>query len=108
MKKIAATGILIATLLVSCNERPKDIKKMQPNPQNDSLRVTLIGKWGGLNEKSPVWIIRKDSIYYFERSTAYPYNIINHEFIIYFPDHKGLLRNIRVDHDTIFFMTITD
>lgn len=95
----------MATLLTSCNERPKEIKTLQPNRQNVSLslRDSLIGKWGGLGESIPVFEIRKDSIYYVQPSTAYPYKIINRDFIIYFPDHKGLLQSIRVDHDTIFF-----
>lgn len=106
MKKNITTGVLLAALLISCNEPPKKAKILQPILKNDSLNIkdSLIGKWGALNGKSPVWDIRKDSIYYFERSTAYPYKIINCDFVIYFTDHSAALRNIKVVRDTMFFL----
>ena len=71
---------------------------------DDSLKIKLIGIWGGLGEESPVWDIRHDSIYYYERSTAYPYEILNGNFIIYQPVSKLILRNISVIIDTMYFL----
>ena len=96
--------ILLMSSLLGCKEMPNG--KLRPETIKDSssgLRNKLIGKWGGLGESKPVFEIRKDSICYFQQSTKYPYKIVNHDFVIFFPDHEGILRNIRVDHDTIFF-----
>lgn len=70
--------------------------------ERDSLINTLIGKWGGLGDK-PVFQIKQDSIYFFERSVAYPYKIISHDMIISYPESEGALRNINVLKDTLFF-----
>jgi hypothetical protein len=102
MKKIVVIGVLLMFFLIGCKEKSKVRLSVQSNVQNDCLRDSLIGQWGELNSK-PVWNIQKDSIYYFGRSIAYPYKIINHDFVIYFPDHSAVLRSIRVDNDTMFF-----
>src|SRR4051794_7455350 len=70
--------------------------------KSDSLRNTLIGKWGGLGNK-PTFQIKQDSIYFFEQSTAYSYKIINHDMVIHYPQIEGVLRNIYVLKDTLFF-----
>lgn len=106
MKKIALLYALLIISLMGCKEKPDAKSNSEFNLKNNSLslRDSLIGKWGGLGERRPVWEIRKDSIYYFERSIAYPYKIINRDFVIYFPDHVGKLRSIGVDHDTMYFL----
>lgn len=105
MKRIASLCVLFTISLIGCKDKPDTKASPQPHYAKDSLTLkdSLIGKWGGRAENRPMWDIRKDSIYYFDRSIAYPYKIINRDFIIYFPDHKAVLRNIKVDHDTIFF-----
>lgn len=104
MRKIVMLYFLFIIFLIGCKEKP-DMKSnlADMKDRNSSLSDSLLGKWGGPGESTPVFEIRKDSIYYLERSVAYPYKIIDRDFIIYFPDHSATLRGIRVDHDTIFF-----
>lgn len=96
---------LIGLLLMSCNLNQNSTQE-EPSKFSciDSLKVNLLGQWGGLKEDSPVWDIRKDSIYYFERSAAYPYRILDHNMIIDLPGSKGILKNISVVKDTMYFL----
>lgn len=88
---------------ISCNEQPNLKNKVLNKPTlEDSLKLKLLGKWGDL--ETPGWDIRMDSIYYFERSIAYPYEIINKDFIIYLTESKGILKDIRVIKDTFFWL----
>ena len=58
---------------------------------------------GGSSDSFPVWEIRKDSIYYFEHSRAYPYKIVGHNIIISLPENQVKLENIHIIKDTFFF-----
>lgn len=88
----------------SCNQ--KTYNSSVYHYVNDSLKNSLIGNWGGLNESIPVWNIKMDPIYYYERSKAYSYKIINNDLIINLPTSQGILKNIYVIiiKDTIFFL----
>lgn len=91
--------------LICCNEQPSLKTKVLNNPSyEDSMKLRLIGQWGGLGENSPVWDIRQDSIYYYNRSAAYPYTILNNDLIIYLPESKGILKNIKLIKDTLFWL----
>ncbi len=92
----------IFVLFISCNDQPQSNNISNKLTHNDTLKNKLLGQWGDL--ENPMWDIRSDSIYYFERSAAYPYELINNDFIIYLPESKGILRNIRVNKDTLFFL----
>ena len=91
--------------IFSCTEQQdsknNSVKQLTPF---DTLKAKLIGQWGGLGEDVPVWEFRKDSVYYFQQSVAYTYNIINGDLVIYFPESQGVLKNIRVIKDTLFFL----
>ena len=89
-------------LLNSCKERKHNVVFF--DHKIDSLKKTLNGEWGGLNEYPPVWNIKMDSIYYYDRSQAYSYKIVNNDLIINLPASKGILKNIFVINDTIFFL----
>lgn len=107
MKKIIPLCVLLIISLIGCKESPKG--KISPQAIKDSslsLRDSLLGEWGGLGESRPVWDIRKDSIYYFQKSTAYPYKIINRDLVIFFPNnnHSFELRSIKVEHDTLLYV----
>lgn len=93
----------IVILFITCNEHSGSKNKLPDKPtHDDTLKSKLIGKWGDF--ENPMWDIRMDSIYYFERSTAYLYKISNNDLIIYLPESKGILRNIHVIKDTLFFL----
>lgn len=95
--------LLIVVLCFSCNEYHSSRNKLShPPTSNDSLKIKILGKWGDF--KNPMWDIREDSIYYFERSVAYPYKILNDNLIIYLPKSNGILRKIHVIKDTLFFL----
>lgn len=44
-----------------------------------------------------------DSIYYYDKSKAYPYKMINDDLIINLPASPGRLKHVFVIKDTIFF-----
>jgi len=98
MKGVA---ILILIFCISCNN-----KQIHNQIVSDSVQSELLGKWGAPNE-APFWNITNDSICYLDTSSEYrgwhSYKIINNDFVIYLPDHTGVLRNIHVIKDTMFF-----
>ena len=94
---------LIVILFTSCNNNDVNNKSTKPITKADSLKLELLGEWGGLGEDSPVWEIRSDSIYYFRESKAYPYQILDNNFIIERSTSKGILKNISVVVDTMTF-----
>jgi hypothetical protein len=69
----------------------------------DKLKNKLIGKWGGLEEKAPVFSITFDSIYYYDRLKSYSYEVLNGDMIINFPTSKAILKRVTVVNDTMFF-----
>jgi len=71
--------------------------------KSEELKNKLIGKWGGLGEKSPVFKITSDSIYYYDRLKSYKYEILSGDMIISFPESKGFLKRVSVINDTMFF-----
>ena len=95
----------IMVLLIGCNDSTRNLKNKLPNnlTKIDSLKNKLMGRWGGLDEASPVFEIRKDSVYYFQRSAAYSYKILNNNLIINLPESPATLINITVIKDTLFF-----
>ncbi len=99
-------GICISLTLtfISCSQHDTKNKPSKKLDIDDSLISKLIGKWGGIRESTPVWDIRHDSIYYYDRSTAYPYKILNGDFIIDLPESKAVFEDISVVKDTMFFI----
>ncbi len=98
--------VFFAFLFASCNDvedRHNPINKKVTESQNET-ESKIIGKWGGLGEESPVWDIRKDSIYYFQHSKAYAYKILNKNMHINFGNTSTILKNINVKSDTLFFI----
>jgi hypothetical protein len=72
------TYFLLALLLIACNQHDIKTTPGKNLTADDSLRIKLLGRWGSREAKNrPVWEIRPDSIYSYERSAAYHYNIIN-------------------------------
>ncbi|HQX72915.1 MAG: hypothetical protein KBF82_14495 [Chitinophagaceae bacterium] len=92
--------IIIVTVftIYSCKENRNHEKN-----GTHSLKQKLIGKWGGLDESSPVLQFTVDSIYYFDRNKTYSYQINNNDIIINFPENKGILKNVSVVIDTMIF-----
>lgn len=95
---------VLTLIFIACNQHDKKNTSSKKVTMEDSLKIKLIGKWGGIGEGTPVWDIRPDSIYYYERSAAYPYKILNGDFIINLPSSKGVLKQISVIKDTMFFL----
>jgi len=96
-------SFLLILSLTACNEHVESSKMPIVISKEDSIKNTLIGRWGGLGESNPVWEIRKDSIYYFQHSRAYFYKILNHDLIIDFRETQAKFLNINVIKDTLFF-----
>ena len=102
--KFCIVGMIILLQIISCDEKreiSKSIKKSKKN--EDSLSLKLLGKWGGLDELTPVFYIRKDSIYYFQHLKAYPYKINDKNLEIKFENSTGVLKSIDVNVDTMSF-----
>lgn len=95
---------LLTLIFIACNQQNTKNEPSKKMTMDDSLKTRLIGKWGGIGEDTPVWDIMPDSIYYYDRSTAYPYKILNGDFIIDLPVSKGILKHITVIKDTMSFL----
>lgn len=95
---------IIIVFTSSCNSNSNKQSKISESiTSEDSLKKKLIGKWGGLGEDKPVFYIKQDSIYYYNRATAYPYKIVNKNLLIDLPEITGRFNNISVVADTLFF-----
>ena len=94
-------NILIIVSILSCNSKNKSSVELT---HQDTLKNNILGVWGGASkENPPAFEIRKDSIYYFNRDSAYSYNIVNNDMIINFPHSKAMYGNIYAIKDTLFF-----
>jgi len=51
----------------------------------NTLKKSIIGKWGGSHE-IPALDIRLDSIYYYNRDSSYPYKLNGDTLLVKFPD----------------------
>lgn len=94
--------------ILSCNTKKNELDKNKKFQTDSFLSVNILGKWGGLGEASPVRDIRKDSIYYFQHSKAYAYKVINKNIIIQFENSSAVLKNIKVNNDTLFLLTMQE
>jgi hypothetical protein len=101
---IKGAYFFIALIIIACNQNEIKNTTVKKLTADDSLKIELIGKWGGMGEDTPIWDIRPDSIYYYDRSTAYSYKILNSDFIIDLPESKGVLKHVSVIKDTMFFL----
>jgi hypothetical protein len=94
--------IIVIIFFIGCNTRQGE-SQFHIKTAPDSLNQSLIGKWGGLNETTPVWNIKLDSIYYYSEHKSYPYKISKGDLFIYRDSTVGILRNISVTKDTMQF-----
>ena len=105
-KSIMRTFYFFISLLffIACNQHDTKTTPVKKMTADDSLRIKLLGRWGNREAKDrPVWDISPDSIYYYERKTAYHYKIENGDFIIDYSESKFALRHVSVIKDTMFF-----
>lgn len=94
--------IICFLICVGCeNKKPQIIKVSRI----DSIKSSLVGKWGGRDERIPGWKITNDSIYYYDQNKSYPYTILENDFVIDMGESKPILKNISVNKDTLFFYT---
>lgn len=92
--------IICLVICVSCkNKKPQIIKVSKI----DSIRSSLVGKWGGRDGRKPVWKITQDSIYYYSQDKSYPYTILENDFVIDMGESKFRMKDISVKDDTLFF-----
>ena len=99
--------LILCTLIFSaCNDNYENAnQESKKNYQTQNvIQNSIIGKWGGLGEATPVWDIRKDSIYYFQHFRAYAYEIINNNMIINFGKSSTELKDIHIKNDTLYFI----
>jgi len=96
--------LLFTYSLIACNQQADSNKRVtnKLSLDNSKLREDILGKWGG--DSIPVWEFTKDSVYYFESSTSYHYELLDSDLVIYFPDHRGFLKKIQVANDTMIFI----
>lgn len=94
--------IIFLIFIYSCKGTDPKVKTIS---RIDSLKNSLIGKWGGLDESKPVLRITHDSIYYYNQNKSYPYEIAGNDLVINNGLSKPHLRNISVIKDTLFFET---
>ena len=92
--------IFFLVLVSSCRNNSSKVSAI---PRVDSIKSSLIGKWGGSDESGAVWRITHDSIYSYNDNKSYPYEIIGNDLVFYNGQSKPHLRNISVIKDTLFF-----
>jgi hypothetical protein len=86
-----------ALFLVACKQK-KGINKSEY-----TLEKKIIGKWGGKNESSPVWLFSEDSIYYYQFQKSFKYQIINQNLLIEFNGNITVLKDVSINEDTLYF-----
>lgn len=99
--KVIILIILISSCQTNLKERKNLLQKITPE---DSLKLTIIGKWGGL-EGEPVWKIEKDSMYYYGEKKSYPYTIKSNDMIVSYKEGPFILKSIHTLKDTLMFTT---
>ena len=97
------SATFICLLLISACQNETNKSQIKTNFLKDSLRNSLIGKWGGQNESGPVLRITFDSIYYYQENKSYTYNIVGSDLIIERGEFQPKLKDITVKLDTLFF-----
>ncbi len=94
-------AFIIVFVLISCRSNTPGILKQS---REDSLRNSLIGKWGAANkESSPLWEFTHDSMYWYNHKKSYQYTITGNDLVINSDDLRIHFTNIHVDKDTLFF-----
>ena len=99
MKLILFAAILS---LLSCTDASSN-KKRARETKTDSLRLQLIGKWGGLGEDSPVWEITADSIHFFGAGETFPWKLSGADLIINRNGPSLIFSKVSVIRDTMIF-----
>ncbi|MFN8291659.1 MAG: hypothetical protein U0U70_15485 [Chitinophagaceae bacterium] len=68
----------------------------------DSLKKNIIGKWGG-EKGGPVFEIRQDSIYYFDKDSSFLYKLNGDTFLVHLPNQDSIVvfGKLRVVGDTL-------
>jgi hypothetical protein len=86
--------------LNSCQNGSRKIPKIS---RVDSIKNSLLGKWGGPGEDSPVTKITYDSIHNFQEKKSYAYTIIGNDLVFDNGQSKSYMKNISVTKDTLSF-----
>lgn len=91
--------ILIVIVSYSCNQGNSNTKAEDPYAD---LKLKIIGRWGG-DDRIPALEIKKDSIYYYDKNTWYPYFFVKDTFFIKFPerDKATPFGKMTVNNDTL-------
>ena len=96
--------LFAALIFVACKGQLKSSHSVQtPITYFDSLKLHIIGQWGALRSMHPIWDIRKDSFYIFNKATAYSYKLSNDSMTIDLDSSRYLLYNLVISKDTLFF-----
>ncbi len=90
--------LLVLIFALSCNN-----SQTTNDTKFDGLQTKIIGLWGGLGEDSPVWQIKKDSIYYFEEKKSYACRLDDGSLSINYNGRTFFLKDISVIEDTLIF-----
>jgi hypothetical protein len=69
----------------------------------DSLKKSLIGKWGG--DSNCGWEITVDSFHNYEQGKSYPYKIAENDLIVDMGQSQFVLKDVSVKEDTLFFLS---
>ncbi len=72
--------------------------------KNQYLVENVVGKWGALNGSDPLFTFSSDSFFVNDISKGYHYQIINKSIIIDYPNVFRVLRNVKVNEDTLSFI----
>ncbi|UAY50625.1 hypothetical protein [Ferruginibacter albus] len=97
MKKILFAIVMFS----SCTNNHNTVKSVSLGKE-DSLKVNLIGEWGG-NENTAIMVFEKDSMYFTNRKQHYSYKIDSTDIIIKLEIHEYKMKNVSIIKDTFQF-----
>ena len=95
--------LLPCFIFISCNSKSPKQVPLNNSGDTDSLKIKLIGYWGGLESDTPVWEITLDSIYYFGENKNYHYQLTDRNMVINRNNPKLVFSNISIIADTFIF-----
>ena len=95
---------LIIFLLITAGCQNKEPVKIEIT-KIDSIKKSLIGKWGGLGESTPVWKITYDSLYKYGENKSYSYIMSGNDLVVGTSEFQFKLKDISVNGDTLYFYT---
>jgi len=94
---------LLVCLTIGCKTSTEKQNLEDEIKKTDSLKSTLIGKWGGPDMKSTAFEITKDSFIHINDKKSYKYELKNGNLLFQRGEYENNFINIHTSGDTLKF-----